>query len=589
MISGKENRMLTRLVFRLLPVQIMIVAMGSINSLVDGVVASRCISPTMVGVVGLYYSMLRVMEAIGAVLLGGTSVLCGRYMGRGEIEKTSGVFSLNLTVTLLTGTVLTAVSVAAPDVVARVLGANQELEEALVYYILGYSIGIIPQLLSQQLAFFLQLERASKTGYLGVAAMILMNTGLDILFVGVWKMNLWGLALATSVSNWVYFLILFQHYLGKDRQLAFHPRRASWHELPELLKIGFSGALLVFCLTIRSIVINRVLLRFSGGDALSSMTAFNMISGILLALPLGMGAVVRMLTSVFVGEEDGKAIQNLISVSLGQVMLMVALIGAAVFLFSHGLAHLYFADTSSQVFHQTWLLFRIYSICIPMVLFCAVSANYFQAVGRIAFVNVVSVFDGFLSMVIPALLLAPRLGATGVWLSLPIGIAMTALLGPLYSIISCRRIPRCLSEWLLLHQVLKEEGCPRFEGFVQRMEDVTVLSEKAGEFCLCHGIERVRSSYCALCVEEMAGNIVRHGFRNSHHGHSAQVRILIKKREVLLRMKDDGIPFNPRERAELLSGEKPYEHIGIRMIFKLASEVEYQNLMGLNVLSIRIG
>ena len=38
----QENRLLLHLVFSLLPVQVLVVAMGSVNSLVDGVVASRC-------------------------------------------------------------------------------------------------------------------------------------------------------------------------------------------------------------------------------------------------------------------------------------------------------------------------------------------------------------------------------------------------------------------------------------------------------------------------------------------------------------------------------------------------------------------
>ena len=55
-------KLLLHLVFSLLPVQVLVVAMGSVNSLVDGVVASRCIAAEMVGVVGLYYSLLRIKD-----------------------------------------------------------------------------------------------------------------------------------------------------------------------------------------------------------------------------------------------------------------------------------------------------------------------------------------------------------------------------------------------------------------------------------------------------------------------------------------------------------------------------------------------
>ena len=106
----EDDAMLARLFFRLLPVQAAIVAMGSINAIVDGVVASRFIDPSTVGVVGLYYTMLRILEAVGAVLLGGVSVLSGRYLGSGKIDRTRGICSLGMALAILIGALLTAAS-----------------------------------------------------------------------------------------------------------------------------------------------------------------------------------------------------------------------------------------------------------------------------------------------------------------------------------------------------------------------------------------------------------------------------------------------------------------------------------------------
>ena len=48
--------MSSKLYFKLLPVQVMIVAMASINSIVDGAVAGRFIDSRTVGVIGEAYS-----------------------------------------------------------------------------------------------------------------------------------------------------------------------------------------------------------------------------------------------------------------------------------------------------------------------------------------------------------------------------------------------------------------------------------------------------------------------------------------------------------------------------------------------------
>ena len=101
MLIGKRRRddeILSALFFRLLPVQVGLVAMESINAIIDGVVAARFIDPAAVGVIGLYYTVLRILEAIGGLLLSGTAVLCGRYLGAGNLERTRGVCSLSISI-----------------------------------------------------------------------------------------------------------------------------------------------------------------------------------------------------------------------------------------------------------------------------------------------------------------------------------------------------------------------------------------------------------------------------------------------------------------------------------------------------------
>ena len=89
-------------------------------------------------------------------------------------------------------------------------------------------------------------------------------------------------------------------------------------------------------------------------------------------------------------------------------------------------------------------------------------------------------------------------------------------------------------------------------------------------------------------MEEMAGNIVDHGFTKDKKKHSIDVRVVHKDEDVIRRIKDDCVPFDPHERQQLAEGDDITKNIGIRMVFKIASDVQYQNIMGLNVLTIRI-
>ena len=583
----QDRLILSRLFVKMLPVQVAIVAMGSINSIVDGVVAARFIDAGTVGVIGLYYTMMRVLEAVGAILIGGISVLSGKALGAGEIRKARGVCTLGLVLATVFGGFLTLVSVAAPYTVANLIGANDALREALVTYIRGYAIGILPMLWSQLLAGNLQLEQQEKLGHAGIIVMIVLNVALDIVFVAVLHLGVWGLALSTALANWGYFLVVVQYYFTEKAQLKPSLKLVAWGDTIPLLRIGFPNALLVFCLAFRSLVINRVLLSSAGEDGLSALSSFNLVSGLILAVALGAGGLVRMLASVFLGEENRESLLSMMRIALTQVMAAMLLISVAVILLAPVLAGVFFPDRNSQVFEMSRQLFFIYGFCIPMSYLCILYSNYFQAAEHRVFVNIVSIMDGFVSMVIPAVLLAPVMGVMGVWLSFPIGLVITLTVCFLYPVIRLRRVPRSLEEFLLLppefgtgtHLVLT----------IRLLEEIAQTAQRVQHFCAENGLSRKLGAHVGLCLEELAANIVSHGFHGDRKAHAIEIRVIPGAEGTVLRMKDNCVPFNPKEWYEMSYDQNDLiSNVGIHLVFALATEVSYQNLLGLNVVTVRL-
>ena len=58
-MQTERRSLITRQFFSLLPVQILIIAIGCLNSIVDGVIASSSIRPDAVAVLGLYADSVR--------------------------------------------------------------------------------------------------------------------------------------------------------------------------------------------------------------------------------------------------------------------------------------------------------------------------------------------------------------------------------------------------------------------------------------------------------------------------------------------------------------------------------------------------
>ncbi len=257
----------------------------------------------------------------------------------------------------------------------------------------------------------------------------------------------------------------------------------------------------------RSLVINSLLLRFAGEDGLSAMASFNMVVDLILAVAMGAGALVRMLSSVLIGEENREGLLTLARILVRNVSLMM--LGVAVGLYAGApvLAGVFFPDTGSAVYELSRQLFTVYSFCVLLSTMCIAWSSYFQAAGHGLFVNLISVVDGFFSMVVPALLLSPRLGALGVWLAFPIGLGIVLALTALYPVVRLRRLPRSPDEWLLIPPDFGAGEHLMLE--LYNMEDVVQTALKVQRFCDGHGLSAKIAAHAGLCLEEMAGNIVR--------------------------------------------------------------------------------
>ena len=89
-------------------------------------------------------------------------------------------------------------------------------------------------------------------------------------------------------------------------------------------------------------------------------------------------------------------------------------------------------------------------------------------------------------------------------------------------------------------------------------------------------------------MEEMAGNIVEHGFTKDKKKHTVDVRVVYKDGGLILRIKDDCVPFDPAERSAIVDPADPARNIGIRTVYAIATKISYQNILGLNVLTITV-
>ena len=125
---------------------------------------------------------------------------------------------------------------------------------------------------------------------------------------------------------------------------------------------------------------------------------------------------------------------------------------------------------------------------------------------------------------------------------------------------------------------------------IRTREEVMAFSEQAWQFCVDKG-ESERISYLtSLAVEEMAMNVIEHGFTMDKRKHMLNARIVHTEDGLIIRMRDNCKSFDPRKKFEqVYANEEAGGSMGIKMIMAEASGVRYTTMFNLNNLLIRIG
>ena len=584
-----DRQLITKLIFRLLPVQILLCLIGAVNGIISSLFASNFVGVDAMSAVGLYAPVAMFIGAVSTMITGGAAILCGKHMGRNQPEKTQQIFSVSILIASTFAAVFTLLLV--------ILGAfgltgffttDPNVKILFNKYLLGQAAGMLPTMLGNLFATFLSLENRTRLTTAASIVFIGANVVLNYVFVQLLRMEALGLALAASLGMWVFMLIEASHFFTKKSFFRFSLKGLSLRGSGEMIKIGAPGAVGYGYQSLRGIIVNSLILQFVGSVGVSAFAAANTLLGLAWTIPGGMLAVSRMMISISVGEEDRRTLKDVMRNMFYRFLPLMGVICAAIILCAEPLTRLYYRDPSAPVYMMTVWGFRILPLCMPLSIILMHFSCYAQSSGRTALVHVYSVFDGVISVAGFSALLVPLIGIRGVyWANVLNGVVTTILIIG-YSCLKNRHFPKNLDQLMVIPA---DFGVPEEESLefsLRSMDEVVSVSERVMDFCAEKGIDGRRSYLAGLFIEEMAGNIVAHGFEKDSRKHSVDVRVAHKDGALILRLKDDCVPFDPASRSKIMDPEDITRNIGIRLIYSAAKDISYQNMLGLNVLTVKI-
>lgn len=584
---SSDYKLLTGLFFKLLPFQILLIVINAVNGIVDSLYASNAIGKTAMSAIGLFGPMNHFLYAASMMIVSGSQILYGRYLAR-DRKHINSVYTVNIVVALALSVLTSLVMVIGSLTGGTRIFVSVEPDLTMLNrYMIGQAIGVPALILGQQLFAFLSLENQTKRTMVASITCLLVNGVLDHVFVVILSWDTFGLGLSSSIASWVFLGIMAMYYIQGRSEWKFSVRSCQWADALDIVKLGYAGALSRFVEMFRCIIVNFLVLQFVGSVGLSAFAASNSFLAVIWSVPFGMVAVARMLFSISIGEQDRRSLIDVMKIVFTRGMLLMLGIVALLIIFAEPLTMMFYQDPTQPVYQMTVMGFRILPLCMPLAVVSLHFACYAQISEKKVLSLILPVIDGAVGVVAMSFVLIPLMKMNGLYISNVLNGVICLIVVVIASWIARKRFPTTLEGLMAIPDTFGAGDDDRIDITVRSMDEVVQVSGKIVDFCRSKGIDPKRSYYAGLCMEEMAGNVITHGFKTDNRSHSADIRVIYLKGKLTLRIRDNCRFFDPSEHVKKASSDD-VSNIGIRLVYNIADEVDYQNLLGMNVLTIRM-
>ena len=558
---------------------------------VDGLVISRFLGPTEMAAEGIVHPIYSVLGMISGLLAVGMQMQCSQEIGRGNRKGLSRYFSAAVYAGAFFSLLTTVLILLFAKPFCVLLGASGNAAELITpasKYLIGLGIGIPPLIMTAVLAPAFQLDSGRKTIQTGAIIETVSNILMDLIAV---KLNwgIFGVGLATSVASYLNLLYQCTHFLKKDRMLHFVKPDVPMREFLRMLANGSEKAIKRLANILRPVILNSVIIAYGGTAAMSALSVRNNFSNFTEIFGAGIASAVSIMVGLYYGEVNEEAIDEVFSYSHKLIYFFSGSVCVLLFIFARPVAHLYVTE-SGEILNMVTFSMRMLAVQTVLQAVIASRIKYLQAIRRRLNMNLLIFSAQLVFVLLSAFVLGKLFGVYGILACYTVSDALTLLaVAVLYSV-KCRTPLPTQKDFLNLPDefYLKQGDVISFD--IRSKEEAALASEQIMLFCKGHRLDRKTAFYASLCFQELADNIVEHGFpKNSSESPMFDLRAVITDGNFVLRMRDNCPQYDVTEHFALANeeGADPTKNIGIRIVSKTASDISYLHALETNSIIIR--
>ena len=587
-MNGHKLSFTTRIFIKLLTGFVLVSMIDTVNSMIDGIVIARLIGGVARNVMALYFPVQLMFSLFMDTLISGSGTICSNYLGKANAKRAGEIYTCVGFLLLIISLVFTFVLCVFPEVIAKILlyGRDEpEVIQAMAVYLRYRGIGTPAVFLTPLFFSMIQVEGNARICNVSVLVGAIANVAFDLITVYVFHGGIAGIGLATSLSVFAGFFVLFIYFLSTKTLIRFDFKHLLDKEIGAVIKSGLYVAVMILSAFSRIYLTNWIIIKYGGVDAMTAYSLFGCYRGILISFTVGIWNAAILMLGVYMGEENFDEIHVFMRDAFIYMIGFLGLLSALTCFASPVLIHIV-APEGGEMAEKVRLFMIPFVISTPAIGIAMFSRAYFQNLGK----NITGlVFACAKEAIIPIALLFIMGGLWGISgvsyaLSVESFVYVAVLLVYLFfmSIINRHEFERMI----YMPEAYFDEGEVFLENKIYSPQDVADVSMKVYDFCMKNGREKTAMKL-SLAVEELGNNVFTFSEKKSSE---MDINVRLKKDDTILSVRDNGRLFDPNKWFELHGDEgEKIKNLGIRLILKLNKKVEYVSVFDMNFLQIRIG
>ncbi len=559
----------------LIPSVLTIFAM-QIASLFDGIIVGNFLGNDALSATSLVMPILYIVQTPGLALGVGGAIVVGILLGKRDLKKANKAFSA----CFVYGTIIALIFAALAPIVSMPLAElfSSQLVDYSYQYIFIYLLTDPIITIGVLIASFMIVDNNPRLSSIFNIFSMAVKIGSMFLFILVFDMGMYGAALSTGFGYFVGFIFIIVYAKSNKRMLKFTLKiKGTFGDLKDALKASSATAISLLLTAIQMCIVNIII-----SNVLTDMLdiiIFGLVANMVFVFDLFSGGILGLIPTIcgiLYGEKDMFSLKSVVR-KIYILNIAVTVIISILVLSIPNVYSAMFGFTTEDEYElsRTAFMLRIYLLSFIPYEINKFSTSYYPSIEK----NVPSYVTVLLReaiLVIPLnIILINTNGLLGYVLAQVITEFATVVISYIF---------------VILYGKYKNKGSGifLFEKITYDSYDISVdnnidnaslISKEITAFALIHGASNHSAQIIGLASEEYISNIIYYGYTKKKQNY-IDVNLKIIDDNMLLRIRDDGMPFDPTK-YEFDDGVE-YNTSGINMINKLTNKVSYMRVLSLN-------